>query len=123
MDLLSFIGNVASILGLLVSVYTLYKVENLPATLRQRSRDQQVSHIIDRIMGIPPNRSTITESTAREVDALLKIVRLYYTSRNPFGQRHLKSLLATLQREVDGSKQLKIVQQYLGLIRDEIIIR
>jgi hypothetical protein len=123
MDLLNAIGSIASIIGLLATPYTPYKVTNLPTALKQQSRDKQLSELIDKITRIPPAKPTIPDSTAREVEALIKTVRLYYISNIPFKQRKLKVLLATLEAELDGQKQLRVVQHQLRLIRDEITIR
>lgn len=123
MELLNAIGSIASILGLLATFYTLYKVTNLPSALKQQSRDKQLTDLIDKITRIPPAKPAIPDSTAREVGALIKTVRLYYISIFPFKQRKLKSLLVTLEEELNGQKQLRVVQFQLGLIRDEITIR
>jgi hypothetical protein len=123
MDWLNAIGSIASIIGLIATFYTLYKVTNLPTALKQQSRDKQLSELIDRITRIPPAKPTIPDSTAREIEALIRNVRLYYISIIPFKQRKLKSLLTTLEAELSGQKQLRVVQQQLRLIRDEITIR
>ncbi len=123
MELLNALGSVASIISLFATFYTLYKVANLPTALKQHSRDKQLSELIGKIARIPSTRPTITDSTAREVEALIKTARLYYVSGIPFRQRTLKSLLTTLEGELNDQKQLKVVQLQLGLIRDEITIR
>ncbi len=123
MDALNAVGSIASIIGLIATLYTLYKVANLPAALKQQSRDKQLSELIDKINRIPPAKPTIPDSTAREVEALIKTIRLYYVSRVPFLHRNLKTLLTTLEAELAGQKQLRVVQHHLRLIRDEITIR
>jgi len=122
-EVLNAIGSVASLIGILATFYTLYKVTNLPTALKQQSRDKQLSEVIDKITRIPPSKPTIPDSTAREVEALIKSIRLYYVSKFPFKQSNLKSLLTTLEGELGGQKQLRVVQLQLGLIRDEITIR
>ena len=123
MELLNAAGSIASLIGLLATFFTLYKVTNLPSALKQQSRDRQLSEIIDKITRIPTSKPTIPNSTAREVEALIKTVRLYYVSKVPFKHRKLKSLLATLEGELGGQNQLRVIQLQLGLIRDEITIR
>ena len=123
MELFNIIGSVASIVGLLATFYTLYKVTNLPTALKQQSRDKQLSEVIDKITRIPPAKPTIPDSTAREVEAVIKTVRLYYVSKVPFRQSKLRSVLETLEGELGGAKQLRDIQLKLGLIRDEITIR
>lgn len=120
---LNIVGSVASVFGLIATLYTLYKVSNLPTALKQQSRDRQLSELIDRIIRIPNTKPTIPDSTAREVEALIKTVRLYYVSINPFSQRNLKSMLATLEGEIRSQRHLRVVQHQLRLIRDEITIR
>jgi hypothetical protein len=123
MDLLNAIGSIASIIGLVATLYTLYKVTNLPTALKQQSRDKQLSELIDKVTRIPPTKPSMPDSTVREVEALIKTVRLYYVSNMPFMQRKLKVLLTTLEEELSGQKQLRVVQHQLRLIRDEITIR
>ena len=123
METLNVIGSIASIIGLFVTFYTLYKVTNLPAALKQQSRDRRLSELIDKIMSIPRAKPTIPDSTAREIEALITSIRLYYVSSLPFKQRKLKALLTRLEGELSGQKQLRVVQHQLGLIRDEITIR
>jgi hypothetical protein len=123
MEWLNAIGSVASVIGLIATFYTLYKVANLPAALKQQSRDKQLSELIDKIIRLSPAKRTIADSTAREAEALLRSIRLYYVTILPWRQRKLKSLLADLERELGGQKQIKVVQHLLGLIRDEITIR
>lgn len=123
MEWLNAVGGGASILGLIVALYTLYKVNNLPTALKQQSRDKQLSESIDREIRIPPTKPTLPNSTAREIEVLIKMVRLYYVSKIPFRQQTLKTLLSTLEGELSGQKQLRVVQHQLRLIRDEITIR
>ena len=123
MDWLNGLGSFASVIGLAVSFYTLYKVNNLPAALKQQSRDRQLSELIDKVLRIPSTKPTIPDSTAREVEALVTMIRLYYVSKVPFTQGNLKSLLSTLERELNDQKQLRVVQLNLRLLRDEITIR
>ena len=124
MEWLNVVGSVASLIGLLATLYTLHKVSNLPTALKQQSRDKQLSNLIDRITRIPPTKSTIPDSTVREIEAFfIKTVRLYYISKLPFRHRQLKQMLASLEEELGGGKQLRVVQKQLVLIRDEITIR
>jgi len=123
MELLNVVGSIASIIGLFVTFYTLYKVTSLPTALRQHSRDRQLTELIDKVIRIPPMKQTIPDSTARELEALIRTIRLYYVSVLPFKQGPLRSLLDTLKGELKGQKQLNVVQHQLRLIRDEITIR
>ena len=123
MELLNIAGSIASIIGLVVTAYTLYKVSTLPGALKQHSRDKQLTDLIDRIKRIPASRPTIPDSTVREVELMIKIVHLYYVSKLPFRHRTLKILLEALAGELKGQKQCGVIQHQLGLIRDEITIR
>ncbi len=123
MELLNAVGSVASIISLIATFYTLYKVANLPAALKQQSRDKQLSDLIERNLALPSTKRVMTESNSRELQALIRSIRLYYVSRLPWKQTKLKSLLTSLQEELDGQKQLVVAQHFLGLIRDEITIR
>lgn len=123
MDQLNALGSIASVIGLLVSFYTLYKVTNLPTALKQQSRDQQLSELIDKITLLPSTKQKIPASSAREVEALIKTVRLYYVSKVPFKQRNLKAVLTVLEGELAGRRDLQVVQHNLRLLRDEITIR
>ncbi len=123
MDWLNAVGSVASVIGLIATFYTLHKVSKLPTALKQQSRDEHLSKLIDKIARIPLAKPTLPDSTAREVEVLIKTVRLYYLSMIPFKQRKLKALLNTLEGELSGPKHLRVVQFQLGLIRDEITIR
>ena len=120
---LSLLGNVSSVIGLIATLYTLYKVASLPAALKQHSRDKQLTEMIDRINRLPAAKPKITDSNAREVEMILKTIRLYYVSRWPFRNRTLRSLLDGLERELKGEKHREVVQHQLRLIRDEITIR
>ena len=56
MDTLNFFGSVASVIGLGVSIYTLYKVENLRGVLWQRSREGLLSQLIVEVSQILPSK-------------------------------------------------------------------
>ena len=123
MDWLNIVGSVASLIGLAVSMYTLYKVETLTSALKRQSRDQQLTGLIDKIVESTTTRPTISEPTAREVEFLLKAIRAYYVSRFPLRHRLLKLQLAIIEEEMAGRKRREIVQNQLQLIRHEIAIR
>lgn len=123
MDWLSIIGNVASVIGLAVSVYTLYKVQSLPRALRQHSRNQQLTELIDKIGRLKGAKSTIEGSTALEIDFIIKTARLYYVTRGSSRSRELAGLLESLEAELAGARRREVVQNHLRLIRDEILIR
>ena len=123
MDQLNALGSIASVIGLIVSFYTLYKVTNLPTALKQRSRDQLLAEAIDKILRIPPTRKTLTDTTLREIETILTTVRLYYVSRAPQKQPNLDALLTNLETEIHGRRNLPAVQHNLHLLRDEITIR
>ncbi len=123
MDWLDGVGSVASIVGLAATLFTLYKVSNLPAALKQRSRHKQLSDLIDKIAKIPQTKPEIPGSTAREVEVQIRTIRLYEVSRLPFRQGKLKSLLVDLEKEINGQKQFRVVLHQLQLIRDEVTIR
>ncbi len=123
MQALNIISGVASILGLVVSIYTFYKVDNLPTVLKQQSREKQLSKEIDLIVRLPEGKEPIPDSTAREVEAIIKTIRLYYVSRMPFRSRNLTTLLSTLEAELKAERQLGVIRHQLQLIRTEITIR
>lgn len=123
MDLLSFVGNVASIIGLLIAFYTLYKVENLPSALKQQSRDRQLSEIIDKLTKVPNSKPILTESTVREVQALINTIRLFDVSKIPLVQSKRKTLLRQLEEELRQGKQLSVVLLQLKTIQTEITVR
>ena len=123
MDWLNGVGIFASAFGLIISIYTLYKVSYLPTALKQHSRDKYVSDLIDKVTKIPKTKPKIPDSTAREVQACIKTIRLYYVSKVPFTHRKLKAVSATLEAELKAEKQLGVVQHQLYLIRDEMTIR
>ena len=102
MDWLNLSGSIASLIGLAVSFYTLYKVTKLPAALKQQSRDKQLSDLIDGMIRLPSTKPTIPDTMARELEAFLNTVRLYYVSSLPFRHRNLRSLLVALEEELKG---------------------
>jgi hypothetical protein len=122
-DWFNLIAGIASILGLIVSMYTLYKVMTLPTALKEYSRNRQLTELIDKIIRIPLTREVIPTSTVREIEFILSTIRTYYVSRRLFGQQPLKTLLENLENELRGEKRLVIIQNQLRLIRDEITIR
>jgi hypothetical protein len=123
LGIINISGSIASLVSLFVAFLTLYKVTTLPAALKQHSRERQLTELIDKIVRIPPAKPTIPDSTTREVEIIIRIVRLYYVSKIPLRHRTLKSLLGTLDAELRGQKQRAVIQHQLRLIRDEITIR
>lgn len=120
---LSLVGNLTSIVGLFVSVYTLYKVGRLPVVLKRHSRDRQLTEIIDKITRLPPSKTTITESTISEIEFIISAIRTYYLAGSFFRSRTLEDSLMSLELELKGQKRRVMIQNQLRLIRDEIAIR
>src|SRR5262245_16491102 len=102
LDLLNLAADIASILGLVVSIYTLYKVVSLPAALRRHSRDKQLTDLIDQIVRLPGTKPLVEDPTAKKVELIIQTIQLYYISRLPFRHRTLKALLSILEREIQG---------------------
>lgn len=123
MNTFNFVASLSSIVGLLVSIYTLYKVANLPAALKQHSRGRHLSELIDKIDRLPASKRALPESTACEAEFIIFSVRTYDVSKPPFRHRKLKTLLSKLEEEVKGTKRRELIQNQLRLLRDEITIR
>jgi hypothetical protein len=123
MDRLNVVGSVASLIGLAVSIYTLYKVETLTSALRRQSRDQQLTELIDKIVRSTSSKAAISEPTARELEFLIKAIRSYYVSSLSFRHRQLKFQRTILEEELSGQRRREIVQNQVQLIRHEIAIR
>lgn len=123
MDWLNVVGSVASVIGLIISIYTLYMVNNLPSALKQQSRNKHLSDLIDQLTKMPKSKATLEDSTIGEISAAIKIVRLYDVSKIPFRHNQLKKVLENLEAELNTQKQTRVVIQHLRLIRDEITIR
>lgn len=116
-------GSVASLLSLVVAGYTLYQVTSLPKKLKQHSRDRQLVELIDKIFVLPDSKRTISTSTAKDVELIIRTIRLYYVSPLPFQHRKLRHLLGTLEVELKGRKDRRMIQHQLRLVRDEVLIR
>lgn len=123
MDDLNAIASLASILGLAISLYALYKVEGLSSGLKRHSRDRQLSEIIDKVVRLPASKPKLPASTAREVEFVVSTVRTFYVSRLPFRQKVLRALLDAVEAEIRGPRRLDVVQNHLRLVRDEITFR
>jgi hypothetical protein len=123
MESLNAFGSVASLIGLVISFVTLYKVTSLPAALKQHSRHQQYTTLIESVFKLPKSKEVIPDSTARDLENFIKTVRLFDVSRNPFRDDKLEKLLADLESEVKNKRQLTVVKEQLRVIRDEITIR
>ena len=123
MEFFNIVAGGASIVGLLVSVYTLYKVETLPAALRRQSRDQHLNDLIEKIVGLPSKKPKISESTAQQVEFLIQTIRTYYLSKLWWSQLRLKRQLKTLEVELGGERRREIVQNRVQLLRHEIFIK
>jgi hypothetical protein len=106
MDLLSVVGNLASVAGLAVSCYTLYMVQSLPEALRHHSRTRQVTDLIDKINRVSTRKPRITEKTILEVELIVHTARLFYVSENSSRSRHLRTLLDDLEAELRGEGRL-----------------
>lgn len=122
MDWLSILGNLASVAGLAVSCYTLYKVASLSAALKRRSLLDQVAEVLGKVDGIPKERQNVVMTLAREIEHLVKIIRLSEVSLWPFRHRTLKSSLAALETELQGRRQRGIIRIHLQQVRNEIEI-
>ncbi len=119
---LSVVGNLASVIGLLVSCYTLYKVASLPATLRRRSLIIQLAELMKKVSDIPEEKHTVVKSLATEIEHMVKIVRSSETSPWPFKHRRLREHLSVLEAEVQEKRRKEVVRTRLKQIYDEIEI-
>ncbi|HEX6987481.1 MAG TPA: hypothetical protein VF170_19030 [Planctomycetaceae bacterium] len=121
-DWLNLIAGVASVVGLLVSLYTLYKVETLPAAIRRHTRDQQLSSLIDDFMA-KPRKSKLTDTAVREVRQIVKFSRMFYVRPLPWQDRAVRRILAEIEQELDGGRYTENVQTHLRFLRNELTIR
>jgi hypothetical protein len=121
LDWLNWSGSVASLVGLVVSLYTLRKVTNLPAALRRHSRERQLIELIEKVMRLPMTKVAITESSVADVNSIIYIIKMYYASEGS-RKKPLKQLLEDLERETNGAKSRQVIQNQLRLIRDEITL-
>lgn len=122
LDWLNITGSIASLIGLIVTFVTLYRVSSLSASLRQRSRDEQLAKLIEKIEGLPIAKSALTKSDARVVGDYLDTIRLYNVTGRSRRDRHLKSLIESLEVELQGPRQREIVLHRLRLIRVETAV-
>jgi hypothetical protein len=122
MDWLSVVGNLASVAGLVVSVYTLYKVASLSATLRRRSSVAQLAELLRKTDETPEERQSIVPTLVREIEHMAKTIRLSEVSRWPFRDRLLKSYLDALEGELNGKRHKGVIRMQLEQIRGEIEI-
>ena len=122
MDALSAVGNWASIIGCLVSFYTLYKVETLPGALRKRSRDRYLSELTDTVTRQSVSTETLTEPVTQQVELVVDVIREHYLSWVPFRHRALKGHVKQIDKELKGQKRRDLVQHHLRLIRNEMSI-
>lgn len=123
LDRLNLVGSVASIVGLGVSAYTLYKVETLPSALRSRSRDQQLTDLIDEVVRASETRAKLPVSVAEKADFIVQALREHYISRLPFRHRARKRMLAALEKELSGEKRREIIRNQFLLIQSEFFTR
>jgi hypothetical protein len=122
MDWLSVVGNIASVIGLLVSCYTLYKVASLPATLRRRSLINQLSELLKKVLDIPEEKHIVVKSLAVEIEHMVKIVRSNELSPWSIKHRRLREHLTVLEAEVQEKRRKEVVRTRLRQIYDEIEI-
>jgi hypothetical protein len=127
-DWLSLISSVLGILGFFVSILTYLKVESLRTALRKAEIDKQlikrIKEFVDKLEGIPADKTTLTKTLAYECNSIVRIVRDVVVSPWPWKDRPIKKSLRTLSREAELEKMSKlIVSTHLRLVFHEISSR
>ncbi len=122
MEVLTWIGTIASVLGVLVSAYTLWKVEHLPGAMKRQSRAAILKGYID-LLDQATARSTVSEEALEDIRREIKIIRNYDVSRIPMRHAKLKTNLSELTKELNGKKDNVNVRRWLRLVYDELTIR
>lgn len=122
-DWLSRSGNAASIVGLFVALYTLYKVDRLGSALKRQSRLAVLTDLIAKIHRIPPTRGTIPDSNVAEVEFIVKTIRAYELSRFRWRHRALRANLEAIEEELERGKRRVVIQNFLAIIEGEIRYR
>lgn len=123
MDWLSIVASWASIVGLLVSAYTLRQVRSLASHLKRRSRVNKLTTLINKFEDLPTTKRVLTESDAHSVKTLIGTIRFYDLPRWAFQRRELRYLLQTVETEVQGARSREAVLQHLRLIREELTVQ
>jgi hypothetical protein len=123
MEWFNLAAGFASIAGLAVSLYTLYRVMTLPVAIRQYSRDQHLAELIDRIVELPRIKKTLPDSSAQDVEFICRTVRMYYAKPFLWQQRSLKRILSDIEHEARGEKSTQRIKNLLQLLRTEVFIR
>ena len=120
---LSIAGSVASILGLVIAVFTLVMVSRLRSAVKKFSRHRQITEIVDRILRIPQTKEIMPDSTCADIRFVIDTFRSFDLSFWFFLDMPAKRIAKTLEGELAGQKRRQILQNNLNLLRDEITVR
>ncbi len=122
MESFNILAGVASIVGLFVSLYTLRKVNALPAAIKTHSRTRRWVDLIDKILGIPEDKLKIIAANTRELMLAVREIRDNPVSKGLRKKPALEKALKELEVELGAEKRREIVQYHLKVLRDELTI-
>ena len=122
-QILTISGSIASILGLLIAIFTLVIVTRLRTAIKRYSRHRQLTEIIDRVVKIPATKEVLPDSTCSEIRFVIDTVRDFDLSFWYWFDRPAKKVASKIETELNGSKRRQILQNNLKLLRDEITVR
>ena len=123
MNEFNFWAGLASILGLGVSFYTLWLVQQLPHQLRRFTENQFLISKIDKLLNIPPTYAKLDDSHLRQIRFIISTIRNDYLSFLPWKDRELKKLLNALEIEIKSDPDIQITKDHLQLLRTHILTK
>ena len=120
-----WLAALASIGGLIVSLWTLYLVQRLPVALRRQVRHAKLHPIVEEIEQLQRGKRKLTQGLVEKAAFFIATVERYEISNLPWKHRAVKQTLAELKREIrspDGLKRVDHVRLRLRQIYDEISV-
>lgn len=120
MDYLSLVGNICSILGMLVSAATFYAVLQFREAMKRRSRHDQLSKLIERILKVPSTKLTLPDANCADAAFVIETAMNYEFSSSSWKHRQGKRLVQEIRDELKGERRRDFIQHRIRLLRDEI---
>ncbi len=120
MDYLNVSSQIASILGLAMSGWAVWRLRSLRKLMGVQSLSKSIFVLFDEILLFPSDKKSVTQQNATKVEQLVIYLELFYISRLPWKHGAPKKLLKKLKAELQGQKLTDVLKRDVGMLRDQL---
>jgi len=120
MDYLNVSSQIASILGLAMSGWAVWRLRSLRKLMGVQSLSKSIFVLFDEILLFPSDKKSVTQQNATKVEQLVIYLELFYISRLPWKHGAPKELLKKLKAELQGQELTDGLKRDVGMLRDQL---